>query len=251
MDIDQLERMSDLRRVKSLFRVARQRDQTMPARLKTFKALVGDPVDRPAEKPLFVEPCEQPNFLEARDPPTQRAHDYGEHLVGQELAELIETKSARIPDMKQDRHIACFGERNIAFVIPHWSAPSRTTLNRIRHWLESTCHRPTSLSTQSWSPKSNIASSLEPRKLIEMGVTPADFHPGLPNSMAPCSQDRSVTRYASGSVWVARRSKSRCIFPANWRGDKHLNVLPIARKGNSGSKPLVELKRTWPGKIAL
>ena len=63
----------------------------MPARFKTFKALLGDSVDRPSEKPLFVEPCDQPNFFEACHPPAQRAHDHGEHLVRQQLAELIET----------------------------------------------------------------------------------------------------------------------------------------------------------------
>src|SRR5208282_5777320 len=144
----------------------------MPARFKTFKALLGDSVDRPSEKPLFVEPCDQPNFFEACHPPAQRAHDHGEHLVRQQLAELIETKCTRIPDMEQNRHIACFGERNIALVIPHWSAPAATSLSRIRHWLRSTRHRPRSLSTQSWSPKSNIASYLSPRRLIEMGLTP-------------------------------------------------------------------------------
>ena len=84
-----------------------------------------------------------------------------------------------------------------------------------------------------------------------MGLTPGDFHPGLPNWMAPCSEDRSVTRHASGIVSEVRRSNSRCIFPANWRGSEQRNILPIARNGNSGSNPLFELKRIWPGKIAL
>src|SRR5271168_776961 len=106
----------------------------MPARLKTLKALLSDSVDRFAEEPLFVEPCEQSNFLEAGHPPTQRARDHGEHVVGQELTELIETKSTRIPDMKQNRHVACFGERNVTLVIPHWTAPTAISLSRIRHW---------------------------------------------------------------------------------------------------------------------
>ena len=80
----------------------------MPARLETFKTLLSDSVDRPTEKPLFVEPCDQPNFFEACHPPAQRAHDHGEHLVRQQLAELIETKCTRIPDMEQNWHIACF-----------------------------------------------------------------------------------------------------------------------------------------------
>src|SRR5580693_9158040 len=107
----------------------------MPARLKTFKAQLGDSVDGLTEKPLFVKPREQPNFLKTCHPPAQRAHDHGQHVVRQELAELIETKSTCIPDMEQHRYVACFGEGNIALVIPHRIAPSTTSLSRIRHWL--------------------------------------------------------------------------------------------------------------------
>src|SRR5580658_3336610 len=106
----------------------------MPARLKTSKALLCDSVDRLTEKPLFVEPREQPNFLKTRHPPAQRAHDHGQHVVRQELAELIETKSTCIPDMEQNRHIACFGERNIALVIPHRIAPAVISSSLSRHW---------------------------------------------------------------------------------------------------------------------
>ena len=109
----------------------------------------------------------------------------------------------------------------MALVISHWSAPAATSLSRIPalDWIDLPSPE-VALDPILVSEKQHCFIP-RPRKLIEMGVTPADVHPGLPNSMAPCSQDRSVTRYASGIVAEARRSNNRCILPANWRGSEH------------------------------
>ena len=67
----------------------------MPARLETFKALLGDSEDRFAEIPLSVEPRDQPDFFEAATRQRSERDDHGEHFVRQQLAELIETDGTR------------------------------------------------------------------------------------------------------------------------------------------------------------
>jgi hypothetical protein len=141
-----------------------------------------------------LKPRNQSGFLKARQPPTKRPWTFSDDFERQQVAQLIKADGARVPHMQQDRYVARIRECDMALVIPHAIAPSRTTFNRIRHPDGSTSHRPRSLSTQSLLPNNSIASYFSPRKLIEMGRTPADFQPGLENWIAPCSADLRVIR---------------------------------------------------------
>ena len=82
----------------------------MPARFETFKALLGDSEDRFAEMPI-ISPnlATSPAFSRRATRQRSERDDHGEHFVRHQVAELIETNGTGVPDMQQNRHIACFG----------------------------------------------------------------------------------------------------------------------------------------------
>src|SRR5258708_3090882 len=96
--------------------------------------------------------------------------------------------------MEQDGHVACFGESDIAFVIPHENLPSWPEKSERPSPFSLTRQRPRSLSIQSSARTNSMASNLGPLMLIEMGFTPDDIHPGLKKRIRPCSTEFSATK---------------------------------------------------------
>jgi hypothetical protein len=64
----------------------------LPARLKTFDALLGNSIDRFTQIPLSIQ---------AGHAPAQKTDDRDPHLVIQQLAKLIETVRARVPPARR------------------------------------------------------------------------------------------------------------------------------------------------------
>src|ERR1700757_4780073 len=104
MNINQFQRMSGLGRMENLLRVTGQRHQVVTARLKTFKTLRRNSIDRFTQKPLSIQSFDQANFFESSHPPAQRANDRLQHLVSKQVAKLIESDRARVPYLEQNRH---------------------------------------------------------------------------------------------------------------------------------------------------